>query len=63
MPVAPDPYFHQIRFDGKVFIGFTSEIQVLPNLQIINNGTIAEENATRRLSTTNNRKKIPVLEV
>ena len=40
MPVPPNPFFKDLKVDGKILIGFQSEINIVPNLEMINNGTI-----------------------
>jgi hypothetical protein len=64
-----------LKDDGKIVIGFQSDVFVVPNLQMINNGTIYLDDfqAKRELSaerdlgvtTTINKKKksFPVLQV
>ncbi len=63
-----------MKVDGKILIEFQSEVNIVPNLEIINNGTIYLEdlqgynNSRRKLgiSTVNNnakKKKKPVLQV
>jgi hypothetical protein len=63
-----------LKVDGKILIEFQSEVNIVPNLEIINNGTIYLEdlqgynNSRRKLgiSTVNNnakKKKKPVLQV
>ena len=39
-PVPPSPFFKEIKSDGKIKIGFRSDIYVVDNLQLINNGTV-----------------------
>jgi hypothetical protein len=67
VPVPPNPYFKELRADGRVFIGFNSDINTVPNLQMINNGTIFLDDFGRELaiSTVKNVKKksVPVLQV
>lgn len=40
MLVPPNPFFKDLKVDGKILIGFQSEINIVPNLEMINNGTI-----------------------
>ncbi len=40
MTVPPNPFFKEIKADGKILIGFKSEVNIVPNLEMINNGTI-----------------------
>jgi hypothetical protein len=40
LPVPPNPFFKELKVDGKILIGFSSEIKIVPNLEMINNGTI-----------------------
>ena len=40
MPVPPEPFFKDLKVDGKILIGFQSEVNIVPNLEMINNGTI-----------------------
>jgi hypothetical protein len=40
VPVPPNPFFKDLKVDGKIVIGFQSEINIVPNLEMINNGTI-----------------------
>jgi hypothetical protein len=75
VPIPPRPFFKEFKSDGKIIIGFKSDVYVVPNLQMINNGTIyiddlelKRELAAKRVldvSTTNirKRKSIPVLKV
>jgi len=38
--MPPNPFIRNIDSNGKIEIGFNSDIFVVPNLQMINNGTI-----------------------
>jgi hypothetical protein len=38
--VPPKPFFKELKADGKVLIGFQSDVYIVPNLQMINNGTL-----------------------
>ena len=40
VPMPPNPFIRNIDSNGKIEIGFNSDIFVVPNLQMINNGTI-----------------------
>jgi hypothetical protein len=73
--VPPKPFFKDFKPDGQVILGFQSDVYVVPNLQMINNGTIylddfknkRELAADRMLGVTttinNKKKRIPVLQV
>jgi hypothetical protein len=39
-PEAPNPYFARMTSTGLVQIGFTSQIFKIPDMRIVNNGTI-----------------------
>ena len=66
-PISPKPFFKEMKAEGKVIIGFQSDVYVVPNLQMINNGTIylSDLEHKRELSidrmlavtTTRNKKK------
>lgn len=69
MPVPPNPFFSNIDSQGKVEIGFNSDVFAVPNLQMINNGTIYLDDLqvkTRELAVTTTKKartRVPVLSV
>ena len=67
MPAPPNPFFKEVKVDGKILIGFSSDVRIVPNLQMINNGTIYLDDFGRELavSTAKNVKKknFPVLQV
>ena len=67
MPVPPNPFIKDMKVDGKILIGFCSEILTVKSLQMINNGTIYLEDLTRELAVTTVqngvKKSIPVLQV
>jgi hypothetical protein len=46
-PYPPSPYYKSIKSNGTVEIGFLSEVYVVPNLQMINNGTIYLDQLTK----------------
>ncbi len=62
-----------MKVDGKILIGFQSEVNIVPNLEMINNGTIYLEdlqgynNSRRQLGISTvfkaKKKKKPVLQV
>jgi len=39
----PVPYLSKLNQDGYVLINFSKEIQMVPNLTLINNGTIEKD--------------------
>jgi hypothetical protein len=60
MPIPPNPFFKDVKVDGKILIGFQSEVNIVPNLEMINNGTIYLEDLQARqlgISTLKNTKK------
>jgi len=63
----PSPYFKELKNDGKIIIGFRSDIFVVPNLQLINNGTvIPNENSKKRslaITTNSNKQTLPAFQV
>jgi hypothetical protein len=71
VPVSPNPFYKEFKADGKILIGFKSEVNIVPNLEMINNGTIYLDdlqgyNPKRRdlgVITINHaeKKRIPVL--
>jgi hypothetical protein len=73
--VPPKPFFKDFKSNGQVILGFQSDVYIVPNLQMINNGTIylsdlkdnRELAADRKLAVTtrnnNQKKRIPVLQV
>ena len=69
MPVPPNPFFSSIDSRGKVEIGFNSDVFAVPDLQMINNGTIYLDDLqvkTRELAVTTTKKartRVPVLSV
>ena len=74
VPVPPKPFFKEMKSDGKLILGFQSDVYVVPNLQMINNGTIfLDDLETKRelherglgVTTTVRKKKkaYPVLSV
>ena len=70
MLVPPKPFIKEATQQGKVLIGFSSDINTVPNLQMINNGTIYFDQLAphRNLRSKINprqldRVRIPVLEV
>ena len=70
VPKHPNPFIKEVTHLGKVSIVFSSDVFVVPNLQIINNGTIYLDQMTphRNLRGRINPKfvdsvRIPVLEV
>jgi hypothetical protein len=67
VPVPPNPFLKEVKVDGKILIGFSSDVKIVPNLQMINNGTIYLEDLHRELGVTtviNGKKKsLPVLQV
>jgi hypothetical protein len=40
VPDPPNPYFKDLHVNGTVIIGFSSDIKIVPDLDMINNGTI-----------------------
>jgi hypothetical protein len=40
IPVPPTPFYRSITAEGQVKIGFNNDIHIVPNLTMINNGTI-----------------------
>jgi hypothetical protein len=67
VPVPPNPFLKEVKNDGKILIGFSSDVKIVPNLQMINNGTIYLEDFGRELAVStviNGKKKsLPVLQV
>jgi hypothetical protein len=67
IPVPPTPYFKSISSQGKVIVGFNNDIKTVPNLTMINNGTIyADQLGFGRMllkKEINNRPRIPVLKI
>jgi hypothetical protein len=68
VPIPPNPFFKDVKLDGKILIGFQSDINIVPNLEMINNGTIYLEDLQARqlgIQTLKNAKKKskPVLQV
>ena len=73
--MPPKPFFKDFKSNGQVILGFQSDVYIVPNLQMINNGTIylsdlkdnRELAADRKLAVTtrnnNLKKRIPVLQV
>ena len=59
----PNPYFKETRNDGKIRIGFMSDVIVVPNLQLINNGTTFVSSKDNRRLETASKVKVPVLQV
>jgi hypothetical protein len=39
-PGPPNPYFKDLHVNGTVVIGFRSHIKIVPNLDMIKNGTM-----------------------
>jgi hypothetical protein len=66
-PIPPNPFFKEVKADGKIFIGFSSDVKIVPNLQMINNGTIFLEDLGRELAVStvehSKKKSLPVLQV
>ena len=56
-----------MKVDGKILIGFSSDIVIVKSLQMINNGTIFLEDLHRELAVTtaknSAKKSLPVLQV
>ena len=71
LPKPPNPYFKEITENGKVVIGFDSEIYVVPSMTMINNGTIYLDEldikhpffSNRKLLAKKEKERIPVLTV
>ena len=68
--VPPKPFIKETTQQGKVMIGFSSDIRKVPDLQMINNGTIfldqlmPHRNLRGKINPRNlERVRIPVLEV
>ena len=66
IPVPPTPYFKEVNEKGKVKVAFSSEIFVVPNLKMINNGTIyldqlVTKKPGRRLPPNRMSERIPIL--
>jgi hypothetical protein len=40
VPVPPNPYIKEATNQGKIYIMFSSDVSIIPNLQLVNNGTI-----------------------
>lgn len=40
MPISPRPFFKDFKTDGKLIVGFKSDVYIVPDLKMINNGTI-----------------------
>lgn len=49
-PLPPTPHIKKISEKGLVFIDFASEIFLVPNLEMINNGTIAISSLHREMA-------------
>lgn len=65
-PLPPNPYFQEVTALGEVVIGFESEIKVVPNMTMINNGTISIDHLdsifSRRLNSDETHT-VPVISV
>lgn len=69
----PDPFFKEVKVNGQILVGFQSQINIVPNLQMINNGTIYLDDIEgyrdngRQLGISSikdpNKKRLPVLAV
>ena len=60
---GPKPFFEKITEKGLVLIKFSSKTFVVPDLDIINNGTVSLSRDARELSTTTHPVEVPVIEV
>ena len=40
VPIPPRPFFKDFKTDGKLIVGFKSDVYIVPDLKMINNGTI-----------------------